>query len=142
MGQLKSFQMSKSVSYIWLNEKALQLLRRLRSIFISVYAAVQKLKKAFENKFDGDNTPIVIQPPCYSASKVKIDKSDLTMKEYIELQTKKAQRREETFNWETIMYGKVCCDDHDSFIDFEIDFPAIVYNDASTSYQNVSSEPT
>ncbi|GJT06326.1 reverse transcriptase domain-containing protein, partial [Tanacetum coccineum] len=27
-------------------------------------------------------------------------------------------------------------------VDFEIDFPAIVYNDASTSNQNVSSEPT
>ncbi|GJW42561.1 hypothetical protein Tco_0071360 [Tanacetum coccineum] len=49
---------------------ALQVLRRLGSIFTSVYAAVQKLKKAFENKFEGDNTPIVIQPPCYSASKL------------------------------------------------------------------------
>ncbi|GKA94021.1 retrovirus-related pol polyprotein from transposon TNT 1-94 [Tanacetum coccineum] len=46
--------------------------RRLGSIFTSVYAAVQKLKKAFENKFEGDNTPIVIQPPCYSTSKWKI----------------------------------------------------------------------
>ncbi|GJS06385.1 hypothetical protein Tco_0363181 [Tanacetum coccineum] len=42
---------------------------RLGSIFTSVYASVQKLKNAFENKFEGDNTPIVIQPPYYSASK-------------------------------------------------------------------------
>ncbi|GJX59154.1 hypothetical protein Tco_0290544, partial [Tanacetum coccineum] len=62
----------------------LQVLRRLGSIFTLVYAAVQKLKKdswlelQFSladnsklnvNKFEGDNTPIVIQPPCYSASK-------------------------------------------------------------------------
>ncbi|GJR10141.1 retrovirus-related pol polyprotein from transposon TNT 1-94 [Tanacetum coccineum] len=61
-------------------------LRILGSIFTSVYAGVQKLKKdtwlelqlslvdnsklnILENKFEGDNTPIVIQPPCYSASK-------------------------------------------------------------------------
>ncbi|GJR64557.1 hypothetical protein Tco_0010622 [Tanacetum coccineum] len=59
---------------------ALQVLRRLESIFTSVYATVQKLKKKLkrdvsvleglqENKFEGDNTPIVIQPPCYSPSK-------------------------------------------------------------------------
>ncbi|GKD77221.1 hypothetical protein Tco_1339842, partial [Tanacetum coccineum] len=77
---------------------ALQVLRRLGSIFTSVYET--KLKRVFhfkkvykagkillyvkrnkaislgnatskvENKFEGDNTPIVIQPPCYSASKV------------------------------------------------------------------------
>ncbi|GJR57222.1 reverse transcriptase domain-containing protein [Tanacetum coccineum] len=67
---------------------ALQVLRRLGSIFTSVYAAVQKLKKdswlelQFSladnsklnvNKFEGDNTPIVIQPPCYSASKIPRD---------------------------------------------------------------------
>ncbi|GKD46847.1 retrovirus-related pol polyprotein from transposon TNT 1-94, partial [Tanacetum coccineum] len=67
---------------------ALQVLRRLGSIFTSVYAVVQKLKKdswlelQFSladnsklniNKFEGDNTPIVIQPPCYSASKIPRD---------------------------------------------------------------------
>nr|GEY10871.1 Toll/interleukin-1 receptor (TIR) domain-containing protein [Tanacetum cinerariifolium] len=40
------------------------------------------------------------------------------------------------------MYGEVYCEDLDSFTDFEIDVPAIVYNDASMSNQNVSSEPT
>ncbi|GJT43784.1 ribonuclease H-like domain-containing protein [Tanacetum coccineum] len=48
----------------------------------------------------------------------------------------------ETFNWETATYGKVHYDDSDSFNDFKTDFPAIVYNDASTSNHNVSSEPT
>ncbi|GJT45189.1 hypothetical protein Tco_0953904 [Tanacetum coccineum] len=32
--------------------------------------------------------------------------------------------------------------ERDSFTVFETDFPAIIYNDASTSNQNVSSEPT
>ncbi|GJW64552.1 hypothetical protein Tco_0116436 [Tanacetum coccineum] len=101
---------------IWVAEvssaSALQVLRRLGSIFTSVYAAVQKLKKKVykagkrllyvkrnkaislgkcaskvgievqqlsskdctwyfraQFKFEGDNTSIVIQPPCYSASK-------------------------------------------------------------------------
>ncbi|GJR00474.1 hypothetical protein Tco_0523458 [Tanacetum coccineum] len=54
----------------------------------------------------------------------------------------KARGRDKTFNWETAMYGEVYCKDLDSFIDFETNFPAIVYNDASTSNQNVSSEPT
>ncbi|GJW35838.1 hypothetical protein Tco_0058758 [Tanacetum coccineum] len=48
-----------------------------------------------------------------------MDGSDLTMEEYIELHAEKARRR-----------------------DFEADFSAIVYNDALTSNQNVSSEPT
>ncbi|GKB28021.1 hypothetical protein Tco_0867422 [Tanacetum coccineum] len=54
----------------------------------------------------------------------------------------KARGRDHTFNWETATYGEVYCEDLDSFTDFETDFPAIVYNDASTSDQNVSSEPT
>ncbi|GJX42927.1 hypothetical protein Tco_0259603 [Tanacetum coccineum] len=54
----------------------------------------------------------------------------------------KARGHDQTFNWETATYGKVYCEDLDSFIDFETDFPAIVYNDASTSNQNVSSKPT
>ncbi|GKA05299.1 zf-CCHC domain-containing protein [Tanacetum coccineum] len=47
-----------------------------------------------------------------------------------------------TFNWETATYGEVYCEDLDSFTDFETYFLAIVYNDASTSNQNVSSKPT
>ncbi|GJT77077.1 hypothetical protein Tco_1043802 [Tanacetum coccineum] len=64
------------------------------------------------------------------------------MEEYIQLMADKARRRDQTFNWETATYGKEYCDDLDSFTDFETYFPAIVYNDASTSIHNVSSEPT
>ncbi|GJU79788.1 hypothetical protein Tco_1282153 [Tanacetum coccineum] len=71
-----------------------------------------------------------------------MDESDLTMEEYIELHAEKARRRGQKFNWETATYGKIYCDDLDLFTCFEADFPAIVYNDASTSNQNVSSEQT
>nr|GEV82511.1 hypothetical protein [Tanacetum cinerariifolium] len=64
------------------------------------------------------------------------------MEEYIQLIVDKARGRDQTFNWETTTYSKEYCDDLDSFTDFETDFPAIVYNDASTSNQNVSSVPT
>ncbi|GJR80358.1 hypothetical protein Tco_0151143 [Tanacetum coccineum] len=67
---------------------------------------------------------------------------NITMDEYIQLMAHKAQGRDQTFNWETATYNKEYCDDLDSFTDFEIDFLAIVYNDASTSNQNVFSEPT
>ncbi|GKD89430.1 hypothetical protein Tco_1364937 [Tanacetum coccineum] len=67
---------------------------------------------------------------------------NITMEEYIQLMADKARGRDQTFNWETATYGKVYCEDLDSFTDFETNFPAIVYNDALTSNQNVSSEPT
>nr|GEY11179.1 hypothetical protein [Tanacetum cinerariifolium] len=56
--------------------------------------------------------------------------------------TDKAHKRGKKFNWETSTYDKVYCDDLDPFTDSEIDFPAIVYNDASTSNENVLSEPS
>ncbi|GJY59023.1 hypothetical protein Tco_0458915 [Tanacetum coccineum] len=68
-----------------------------------------------------------------------MDNLDITMEEYIQLMADNAQRRKETFNWEIAIYGKVYCEEFDSFADFDTDFPAIVYNDASTSNQNVSS---
>ncbi|GKF49940.1 hypothetical protein Tco_0143191, partial [Tanacetum coccineum] len=71
-----------------------------------------------------------------------IDDPNITMEEYIQLMADKARGRDQMFNWETAPYDNVYCDDYDLFIDFETDFPAIVYNDASTSNQNVSSELT
>ncbi|GJV56909.1 hypothetical protein Tco_1457914 [Tanacetum coccineum] len=71
-----------------------------------------------------------------------MDDPDITMEEYIQLMADKAQKHGDTFNWETAIYGKVPCDDSDLFNDFEADFPAIVYNDASTSIDNVLSEPS
>nr|GEZ84483.1 hypothetical protein [Tanacetum cinerariifolium] len=71
-----------------------------------------------------------------------MDDPNITMEEYIQLMDDKAQRRSETFNWETATYGNVCCDDSDFFTDFEKDFSATVYDDTSTLNQNASSEPT
>ncbi|GKB61809.1 hypothetical protein Tco_0917995 [Tanacetum coccineum] len=71
-----------------------------------------------------------------------MDDPNITMEEYIQLMADKARGRDHTFNWETATYDEEYCDDLDSFTYFETDFPAIVYNDASTSNQNVSSEPT
>ncbi|GJU29474.1 hypothetical protein Tco_1173063 [Tanacetum coccineum] len=71
-----------------------------------------------------------------------MDDPNIMMEEYIQLMADKAQGRDQTFNWETGTYTKKYCDDLDSFTDFKTDFPAIVYNDAPTSNQNVSSEPT
>ncbi|GJW21638.1 putative reverse transcriptase domain-containing protein [Tanacetum coccineum] len=55
----------------------------------------------------------------YVEVRFMMDDPSITMEEYIKLQAEKSQRR-----------------------DFEADFPAIVYNDALTSNENVSSEPT
>ncbi|GJY79616.1 hypothetical protein Tco_0485417 [Tanacetum coccineum] len=71
-----------------------------------------------------------------------MDDAKITMEEYIELMAEKAQRRGQTFNWETATYGKVYCDKPDFFTDFKADFLAIVYNDVSISNQSVYSEPT
>ncbi|GJU81453.1 hypothetical protein Tco_1283818 [Tanacetum coccineum] len=71
-----------------------------------------------------------------------MDDTNIMIEEYIQLMADKARGRDQTFNWETATYDKLYCEDLDSFTDFETDFPAIVYNDASTSNQNVSSEPT
>ncbi|GKB24222.1 hypothetical protein Tco_0863623 [Tanacetum coccineum] len=71
-----------------------------------------------------------------------MDDPNITMEEYIQLIADKTRRCGQTFNCETATYDKVYCDDLDSFTDFETDFLAIIYNDASTSNQNVSSEPT
>ncbi|GKD92312.1 hypothetical protein Tco_1372149 [Tanacetum coccineum] len=71
-----------------------------------------------------------------------MDDPNITMEEYIQLMADKARGRDQTFNLETATYGEVYCDDSDLFTDFETDFQAIIYNDASTSNQNISFEPT
>ncbi|GJQ95818.1 hypothetical protein Tco_0006957 [Tanacetum coccineum] len=64
------------------------------------------------------------------------------MEEYIKLHAEKAQRRGQTFNWETATYGKIYYDDYDLLTGFEADFPAIVYNDALTSNHDISPKQT
>nr|GEV35355.1 hypothetical protein [Tanacetum cinerariifolium] len=54
----------------------------------------------------------------------------------------KARRRGEVFNWQNSTYVKMECEDLDSFVNYEVVFLAIVYDDASTSSHNVSSEPS
>ncbi|GJZ51927.1 hypothetical protein Tco_0606442 [Tanacetum coccineum] len=70
-----------------------------------------------------------------------MDDLNITIEEYIKLQAEKAQRRGRTFNWEIATCSKSYCDDLDFFTDFEVDYPAIVYNDALTSNENVPSKP-
>ncbi|GJT21878.1 retrovirus-related pol polyprotein from transposon TNT 1-94 [Tanacetum coccineum] len=74
--------------------------------------------------------------------KFMMDDPNITMEEYIKLQAVKSQRHGRMCNWETATYGKVYCDNLDFFIDFETNFPAIVYNEASTSNENDFSKPT
>nr|GEX10949.1 ribonuclease H-like domain-containing protein [Tanacetum cinerariifolium] len=65
----------------------------------------------------------------------------LTMKEYRELEAKRARRHGRAFNWETATYGKVrYFDDYNYLKDFENEFSAIVYDDALTSRLEISSE--
>ncbi|GJT74948.1 hypothetical protein Tco_1041673 [Tanacetum coccineum] len=64
-----------------------------------------------------------------------------SIRQYIKLQAEKAQRRGQMFNWETATYGKSYGDDLDFFTGFKADYPAIVYNDALTSNENVPSKP-
>ncbi|GJS09477.1 hypothetical protein Tco_0366273 [Tanacetum coccineum] len=52
---------------------------------------------------------------------------NITMEEYIRLEEERAQRRGETFNWQTTTFGKVRdYDEEECFTDFETEFPAIV----------------
>ncbi|GKA61976.1 hypothetical protein Tco_0761495 [Tanacetum coccineum] len=70
-----------------------------------------------------------------------MDKPNITMEEYIRLEEEKAQRHGQTFNWKTATFGKV--ENHegenDCFIDFETEFPAIVFDNTLTT---IPSEPT
>ncbi|GKB65270.1 hypothetical protein Tco_0921456 [Tanacetum coccineum] len=66
---------------------------------------------------------------------------NITMEEYIQLMADKSHKRGQMFDWETATYTNIY-DDIDLFKDFEVDFPAIVYNDALASDPEVSFEPT
>ncbi|GKA43134.1 hypothetical protein Tco_0735858 [Tanacetum coccineum] len=69
-----------------------------------------------------------------------MDDPNITMEEHIKLQAEKGERRGRTFNWETATYDKSYCDNLDFFTDFKAEYPAIVYNDALTSNENVPSK--
>ncbi|GJV63911.1 hypothetical protein Tco_1474739 [Tanacetum coccineum] len=71
-----------------------------------------------------------------------MDDPKITMEEYIRLEEEKALSRGETFNWQTVAYGKMEYyeDEDDCFTNFESEFPAIVLDD--TSREALSWEPT
>ncbi|GKB01648.1 hypothetical protein Tco_0829692 [Tanacetum coccineum] len=73
-----------------------------------------------------------------------MDDPNITMKEYIRLEEKKAQRHGLTFNWQTTMLekGKNYEDEDDCFTDFETEFPAIVFNNPIASDTALPYEPT
>ncbi|GJW21375.1 hypothetical protein Tco_0031997 [Tanacetum coccineum] len=70
-----------------------------------------------------------------------MDDPNITMEEYIRLEEEKARRHGQTFNWQTATFGKVenYEDEDDCSIDFENEFPAIVFDNTLTT---IPSEPT
>ncbi|GJY39999.1 hypothetical protein Tco_0426363 [Tanacetum coccineum] len=72
-----------------------------------------------------------------------MDNPNVTMEEYIRLEEEKAQRHGQTFNWQTATFGKVenYEDEDDCFIDFETEFPTIVFDNTLTSDTALPSEP-
>ncbi|GKE49691.1 hypothetical protein Tco_1480949, partial [Tanacetum coccineum] len=73
-----------------------------------------------------------------------MDDLNITMEEYIRLEEEKARRHGRTFNWQTATLGKVKNyeDNDDCFIDFETEFPAIVFDNTLTSNTELPYEPT
>ncbi|GJT95166.1 hypothetical protein Tco_1090684 [Tanacetum coccineum] len=71
-----------------------------------------------------------------------MDNPNITMEEYIRIQEEKALSHGETFDWQTATYGKMeyCKEEDDSFMNFETEYPAIVFDD--TSDAALSCEPT
>nr|GEX72779.1 hypothetical protein [Tanacetum cinerariifolium] len=56
---------------------------------------------------------------------------DITMEEYVQLETKWALRNGKVYNWETTTYGKIWYDEDVHYLRVvETEFPTIVYNDA------------
>nr|GEV99690.1 hypothetical protein [Tanacetum cinerariifolium]GEW00025.1 hypothetical protein [Tanacetum cinerariifolium] len=72
-----------------------------------------------------------------------MDDPDITMEEYVQLETKRALRNGKVYNWETTTYGKIWYDEDVHYLRFfEIEFSAIINNDALTSKSDLSSKPT
>ncbi|GJR81021.1 hypothetical protein Tco_0151806 [Tanacetum coccineum] len=70
-----------------------------------------------------------------------MDDPNITMEEYTRLEEEKARRRGRPFNWQTATFGKLenYEDEDDCFIDFETEFPTIVFDNTLIALQ---SEPT
>ncbi|GJY08737.1 hypothetical protein Tco_0375791, partial [Tanacetum coccineum] len=83
--------------------------------------SLQKKSHSKNNKSETDKSLLHL---------VKMDDPNIIMEEYIRLEEEKAQRHGRTFNWQTAMFGKVESyeDEDDCFINFETQFPAIVFD--------------
>ncbi|GJV78087.1 hypothetical protein Tco_1509671 [Tanacetum coccineum] len=70
-----------------------------------------------------------------------MDDPNITMEEYIRLEEEKTRRHGQKFNWQTATFRKVENheDEDDCPIDFETEFPAIVFDNTLTA---IPSEPT
>ncbi|GJR31863.1 hypothetical protein Tco_1108095 [Tanacetum coccineum] len=72
-----------------------------------------------------------------------MDNPDITMEEYVWLETERALRNGKEYNWETATYDKIWDDEDFHYLRlFETEFPAKVYNDAWASKSGFSSERT
>ncbi|GKE90830.1 hypothetical protein Tco_1571925 [Tanacetum coccineum] len=73
-----------------------------------------------------------------------MDDPNITMEEYIRIEEEKAQIHSQTFNWQTATFGKVESyeDEDDCFINFETEFPAIVFDNTLTSDTTPLCAPT
>ncbi|GJS77540.1 ribonuclease H-like domain-containing protein [Tanacetum coccineum] len=69
---------------------------------------------------------------------------NITMEEYIRLEEEKARRHGRTFSWQTATFKKVenYEDKDDCFIDFETEFPAMVFDNTLMSNTKIPYEPT
>ncbi|GJT43884.1 hypothetical protein Tco_0952599 [Tanacetum coccineum] len=107
------------------------------------FSSVSTEASGFESMFSIPSSTINLLKVGSSRGLDKIDESNLTIEEYIELEAEKACRRGQTFNWKTATYSKVRYHENiDYFKDFETYFLAIIYNNALTNNHEVSSKPT
>nr|GEV60001.1 gamma-glutamyl peptidase 3-like [Tanacetum cinerariifolium] len=71
-----------------------------------------------------------------------MDDPNITMEEYVRFEEEKDQKHGQTFNWQTVTYGKMkyCKDEDDSLTNFGTEYPTIVFDD--TSDAALSCKPT
>ncbi|GJW32208.1 hypothetical protein Tco_0052240 [Tanacetum coccineum] len=150
---------------------SLGLVRVQPLIVVDVKGDGSKLRKDTQDNrdsIDSDQTPSFTRLDDdvneEDVDEVKMDNPNITMEEYIRLEEEKARRRAIVFNDTLTSEATLSCeptvsslndeidfrisydesDDEDctSTLDFEKEFPAIVYNDAQTSKLDFLTEPT
>ncbi|GKA19720.1 hypothetical protein Tco_0699635 [Tanacetum coccineum] len=68
---------------------------------------------------------------------------NITMEEYVQVETKRALRNGKVYNWKTATYDNIrYVDDINDLKFFEMEFPAIACNDALKSKLELLSKPT